>query len=285
MTDWLTGRVARREIVQLTADSYAGHIASFVDYIGADTPVDQITTETIEAWIASLRTRYGQPLAPSALNTKTATIRGFWAWALERNYVDRNPMTGIKRAKVPRRPPKSVPPEQVAAVLSTADFRVRTMILLMVQLGLRRSELAGLTVEDWDRDNGFLYVRGKGSKDRNLPLTSEATEALEAWLADGRLAGPMWPSSHRPGEGIAVRTVSNIIGEAAKDHGLRITPHAYRHTAATDALANGATVDGVRRILGHESLATTTIYLHTKPEDLREQIGGRNYFDRPRKAG
>jgi site-specific recombinase XerD len=275
MTAWLDGRYARDEITAITRSGYQLHIAAFVAHVGHDRPLADITVETIEAWIGSLTTRAGRPLAPSARNTKVATIRVFFAWATERGLINRDPTLQIRRARTPKRPPRRVAVDQVALVLAAAPFRARIMITLAVQMMLRRSEIAALQVEDWDRKGGFLYVRGKGAKDRNLPLTEEATEALTAWLADGRQSGPMWPSPH--GKGLSVRTVAQIISSAAAGVGLKINPHAYRHTGASDAVLSGASLDAVRRTLGHASLNTTTIYVDTRPEELRGQIEGRRY--------
>lgn len=277
MRQWLDGRLARSEISPLTHNSYHYNIEAFIEHFGEDTDPNSITVEQIESWIAGLRSRHsGRRLGPASLNNKTATLRVFFAWALRRGFVDVDPMLDIRRAKIPKRPPRWIPPDQVLRVLSNAPTRARAMIILSLQLGLRRSEIAGLDAEDWNREAGFLYVRGKGAKDRELPMTIEAAEAAEAWLC-GRLTGPMWPSSHNPGEGLSRQSVGLIMTKAATEVGLDITPHAYRHTAATDTLRGGGSLETVRRLLGHETYAPTSNYVHSRPEDLRPEIEGRRY--------
>lgn len=277
MEAWLRGRVARDEIAEATRSTYAGHITAFVRFVGPDTPVGSIDVDTIEAWIGSLRTPGGHRLQPGARNTKVATIRVFFKWATERELIDRNPFVWVKSAKVPRRLPRRIPVDHVNRILAAAPFRTRTMAILSLQLGLRRSEIAGMQVEDWDRDGGWLRIRGKGAKERSLPVTEEAAEAMAAWLSDGRETGPMWPSSHRPGQGLSQRQVSAVLTEAAHELGLHYTPHQYRHTFATDALQSGATLTAVATALGHADEKTTSRYLSIAPAELKDQLEGRRY--------
>lgn len=277
MEAWLRGRVARDEISEATRATYAGHIAAFVRFVGDDTPLRSIDVDTIEDWIGSLRTPRGAPLQPGARNTKVATIRVFFKWATERELVDRNPFIWVRSAKVPRRLPRRIPAEHINRILANAPFRTRTMAILSLQLGLRRAEIAAMQVEDWDRAGGWLHVRGKGAKERSLPVTVEAYEALTAWLSDGRETGPMWPSSHRPGEGLSNRQVSAVLTEASKTLGLHYSPHQYRHTFATDALQSGATLSAVATALGHADEKTTSRYLSLTPTQLKDQLEGRRY--------
>lgn len=275
MDRWLTGRLARGEIAQSTGRQQRFHIDDFLAHVEAETPVGRIDTEDIEAWIGGMT-----ELAASTRNTKVTTIRSFFAWATERETIERNPCIWVRRSKVPKKLPKRVPREQVEKVLEAAPFRERTMIILMLQLGLRRAEVADLRIEHWDRERGLLAVTGKGSKERSLTVTEEAERALTAWLSDGRTAGPMWPSSHRARTGLSQRTISMNITRVAQDLGLHITPHQYRHTMATDALQAGATLPAVSRALGHESLDTTSVYSSINDGEMREQLEGRSYFDR-----
>lgn len=279
MEAWLRGRVARDEIAEATRSTYAGHIAAFVRFVGPDTPLGSITVDAIEEWIGSLRTPQGTPLQPGARNTKVATIRVFFKWATERELIDRNPFLWIRAAKVPKRLPRRIPVDHVEQILANAPFRTRTMAILSLQLGLRRSEIAAMRVEDWDRAGGWLHVNGKGAKERSLPVTEEAAEALEAWLSDGRQAGPMWPSSHRPGHGLSIKRVSEVLTDISDVLGMHYTPHQYRHTFATDALQGGATLTAVATALGHEDEKTTSRYLSIAPTELRDQLEGRRYRD------
>lgn len=284
MNAWIIGRQARGELATTTLRGYQSHIRAFLAWCdttpllpdGADTPLDGITVDILEAWIASLA-----HLQPSSRNTKANTLRSFFAWATERHLIDVNPFIWIRKAKTPKRAPRRVPRDQVRDVLTAAPFRERTMILLLVQCGLRRSELAGLRVEDWDPDGRWLTVIGKGDKERTVAVPAEAAEALEAWVASlpggSDRQGPLWPSTHRRGQGLSDHTIAVNITRIANEVGLHITAHQYRHTSASDALQAGATLSAVARQLGHESESTTSIYLSATPEEVQAQIEGRRY--------
>ncbi len=265
-----------------TGQQYRFHVDSFANYIGAATPLEQITIDDLEAWVAAMVKSDGSPITPNTRNTKVSTVRAFFAWAAERSYIEVNPCIWLKRARQPKRLPKRVPREQVEKVLEKAPFRERTMIRLMLQLGLRRAEVANLRIEHWDRRAQTLKVTGKGSKERELPVTAEAEITLDAWcnyLAHcDRTAGPMWPSSHAAKDGMSMSAISKNITQVSRELGLHITPHQYRHTAASDALQAGATVPAVSRMLGHESLETTSVYVSVNDRELREQMGGREYW-------
>lgn len=279
---WLTGREARGEIAASTVATYAGHIKGFIRHIGADTDLADITLEDLEGWVASLRRPDGKPMQASARNTKVSTIRSFFAFATERGWLEVNPFIWINPAKVPRRVAKRIPPAELTKILATAPFRERTMILLMLQVGLRRGEIAGLALEDYDPHGRWLTVIGKGDRERRCAVPEEAAVALEKWVdampGDVR-TGPMWPSSHNPGQGISPRTVSARITQVSNDCGLHVHPHRYRHTMATEAVQAGATLPALAQQLGHSSAKVTAdVYLSANDEEIAEQMEGRTYL-------
>ena len=280
---WLTGRTARGEIAESTGQTYSGHLDAFVAFVGHDTPLAAIDVETLEAWVASLRRPDGRQMASSARNTKVSTVRSLFAYCTQRQWIDVNPFIWIKPAKVPRRLAKRVPRNELADVLETAPFRERTMIVLMLQVGLRRGEIAALRVENWDREGQWLTVVGKGDKERRCSVPDEAAVELEKWidaLPTTIRSGPMWPSTHRPGEGVSPRTVSARITQVSTDCGLHVTPHRYRHTMATEAVQAGASLPALAEQLGHSSAKVTAdVYLSANDDEIKEQIEGRTYLD------
>ena len=280
MESWVTRRVALGEIRPATERNYISHTRRFAAFVGEDTPIGDIDVDLCEAWIASMRRPDGSPMKVAARNTTVSTIRSFFAHALLRGWIDVNPWTFIRPAKIPKRAPKNVPPDQLRQLLAAAPMRERTWLIIILQCGLRSGELAGLQVSDWDRDNAKLRVIGKGDKERRVTVTCEATEALEQWLntlPDNAMTGPMFPSPSRPGKGIAAGTITKNVGKIASDLGLHIWPHRLRHTMATDALQGGATLSAVKEELGHETEATTSIYLSITDDQRRDQLEGRRY--------
>lgn len=268
---WLTSRLARDEIAPATYRTYASHLRWFAAHVGPERELASITAWDIEAWLASM------DVEPASRNTRCATVRAFMAWAAERHLIPADPARQVRRARAPIRPLRVISDEDLALVLDRAGFRARVLITVAVQMMLRVGELAKLRVEDYDRAARTLYVQGKGRRDRILPVTDEARDALDRWLADERRSGPMWPSLRRPGAGLTTRAIGGIITSAAADVGVGLTPHGLRHKGASDAAAAGAPLPALRDALGHANVATTSIYVHTRSEEVARAMAGRTY--------
>lgn len=266
--DWLAGRYARDEISRRTRDNYAEHLAWFTAHVGHDRPLATITTTDVEQWIASL------DVQPSTRTTYTASVRVFFAWATERGLINRDPTLTIRRPKTPKRPPRRIPAEQVAALIAGSHGLARTVIIVTVQTMIRRGELEQLQVPDYDRRQRTLYVRGKGSKDRIVPVPAEARRALDTHLGD-RLAGPMWPG--RGGAPMSGRHLGRLVTDAGLAVGVDVTLHRLRHTGASDVAAAGHSVAALRDLLGHASLGTTSRYVWPGRAELATTIEGRAY--------
>lgn len=287
MEGWLNGRAARGEVAATTVETYARNIRYFVTHLGPDLPLAAVTPEHIEGWLAAMA---NDGRAASTRNARMVTIRAFFRWATDRRLIDIDPTRQVRRARLATRPPKRLPAAQVQAVLNAAPFRTRVIIIIATQLMLRRSELAALRVDDWDRaptagaPHGLLYIRGKGAKDRWVPVTAEAADLLDRWLADGRLSGPMWPSSHRPSRGLGDHTIGGLITAAGEAAGVKVWPHLLRHTGASDVAASGAPLGALQQALGHENLATTSVYVHSTRREVAAAIEGRQYYQRVRRV-
>lgn len=188
---WLNGRQARQELAPSTVDSYRRHLANFVRYVGPDRPVADLDEDDFECWLGQLSQRSGEPLRPAALNTRASTVRSFASWCARRRLAPFDFTAGTGRAKVGQRPPKRLEAASVRALLEVADARERALLLLAFGLGLRRAEIAGLQVANWDRDRDELEVLGKGSKVRVLPVDGEVRAALVDWAALQQLVLPV----------------------------------------------------------------------------------------------
>ncbi len=154
------------------------------------------------------------------------------------------------------------------------------MLIVLAQLGLRRGELADLRVEDWDRTRGRMRVKGKGGKARFVPVPVEAAEEL-AWWVGRRRSGPMWPSTHRAGKGLAPGTISRLVAEAGQRVGVDLWTHLLRHKALTDAAERGARPVALARAAGHEDPSTTMrVYIHPADTEVAAALEGRSYWRR-----
>ncbi len=183
-----------------------------------------------------------------------------------------SPQTG---KAVPIRLPISLrgdEPERLIGVAST--HRDRILLLMGYYLGLRVSEIVGCLVEDIDLDVAFCTVRrGKGDKDRAVPIPAALLPDLRAWIG-GRTSGWLVPSKRSVTGHHAIRSVQKMIKAAAIRAGIarRVTPHKLRHTFAIRLLERGAHIIEVRDLMGHASVSTTEVYLGSEPERLRAAV-------------
>jgi site-specific recombinase XerD len=131
---------------------------------------------------------------------------------------------------------------------------------------MRRSEAVGITLEDIDLENGQLLVHGKGSKERTVPLTQEATEAIRHYLRCRKKTNCQRLFVSQTGDAIQGRIVNRILNRVVAKAGLKgrgITPHTLRHTFATHLIRNGTDIRTVQELLGHSDIQTTARYLHS----------------------
>ena len=182
--------------------------------------------------------------------------------------------------RLPRRLPRTLAPEGLGAALDrvpTADAagrRDRALLEIAYSSGLRVSELTGLNRGDVDRAGSLLRVRGKGRRERIVPIGAGALAALDRYLdGEGRVTGradePVFTG--RPGLRLSNRTVQRVVRArlAQVAGGLGVTPHALRHSFASHLLDRGADLRAIQELLGHRSLASTQVYTHVSAARLR----------------
>lgn len=217
-------------------------------------------------------------LQASTRRTRLAAVRAFTAWAHDRQLLDRDPATLVRAPKVRRRPPPRARADDLARVLALAEPRDRVMLVVLLQTAIRRAELAGLQVGDWDGAGRLYIADAKGWSERWVTVPAEAQRELGHWVALlGRPDGPMWPSSHRPGHGLALGTISHIVSAAGRRAGVRLWTHLLRHTALSDAAAAGATSHQLQRQSGHRYSSTLDGYVHLQLDDVAPAWEGRRY--------
>ncbi len=215
---------------------------------------------------------------------KLAALKSFFKYCLRRGWIEKNPAYAIKSPKLPKNLPTVLSQDQTKRLfenIEVHDFitaRDAAMIELFYASGLRLSELVNLDLHHIQFRNNLVSVTGKGNKQRLLPLGDAAINALNLYLAyysdEFERPGPHSPLflSTR-GERISVRNVRLRIEKYLKevsDGAKKNSPHVLRHTMATHLLDEGADLESVRMMLGHESLSTTQIYTHVKMERLKE---------------
>jgi integrase/recombinase XerC len=229
--------------------------------------------------------------ARSSIARRVGAIRTFYRWARARDDIDADPAAMLGRPKVTNRLPTVLRPREAADLVQApaldadepaadADplpLRDLAILELMYGSGLRVGEVARLTTERIDLDRGRVLVLGKGSKERELPLSRPSSEALGAYLKRGRPAlAPDEPSStlffNRRRRPMTERDIRAMVAEYGSKtlSGRRVTPHTLRHSFATHLLEGGADIRAVQELLGHASVATTQRYTHVSRSRLYE---------------
>ncbi len=249
--------------------------------------VAAVTSEHLRSfqhWLYHLPTRQGRLRGIANQNRIQSSVRGFFAFLKAEGVLAHNPAETLDLAKEPRGLPRQIlTPREARKILDHVDtstalgYRDRTLLEVFYATGIRNQELRNLRVGDIDLESELVRVhRGKGGKDRVVPLSGIACRLLETYLAAIR------PQivKHRPSEWLFVSwrggqldrsNTSKIVVQRAKEAGIKkhVTCHIWRHTCATHLLQNRANLRHVQEMLGHKSLATTERYLHLTLTELK----------------
>ncbi len=266
---------------ELTVKRYEDSLRDFQKYLEETeeglswTSVD---ADVIRGWMESLMDRGNNV---STVNTGLSALRSFFRYALARKLVNKDPAHMITGPKKRKPLPQFVKEEEINQLLDKTewgadykDVRARTIIIILYEAGLRRSELIGLNDSDVDLDAMQLKVTGKRNKQRIIPFGKELAEQLGQYIAcrDEEIAKRSEALFlNNKGERISEAEVYNTVREnLAKVTTLKKkSPHVLRHSFATAMLNHDAGLESVRKLLGHESLETTQIYTHTTFEQLK----------------
>jgi integrase/recombinase XerC len=237
----------------------------------------RLTLRAVRGFLGSLS---AQGLKTSSLGRKLAALRSFFRFLNREGLLQGNPARPIRSPAKPKTLPPVLTVDEAARLLETpggpprSPLRDRGLLELLYSSGLRVSELTGLNLEDLDLSGGSVRVRGKGRKERIVPVGRKAVEAVRAYLAHERRGGGADSSALflnvRDGGRLTSRSVHRLLGTRALRQGWpkRISPHALRHSFATHLLAGGADLRAIQEMLGHRSLSTTTRYTRMDTEQL-----------------
>ncbi len=274
---------AERRFSPHTLTSYRRDLVRVMPKDGEGLPAFRADAWTRESLERSLRDLFRRGLASASAARAVAAWRSFSRFCVRRGYLASDPAATLSLPRVGRRLPRTLQREPLEEALNAlggedpAARRDRALLETTYSSGLRLSELVGLNWGDVDRRGGLVRVRGKGRRERIVPLGATALEAIDryresrvrAGRGPGSLAEPVFtgPSGRR----LSGRTVQRVVARrlAAAARGLGVSPHALRHSFATHMLDAGADLRVIQELLGHRSLATTQIYTHVSRERLR----------------
>lgn len=234
----------------------------------------------IREWLAELR---GAGYATTTQNRHLSAVRSLYKWLVSRDITDEDAAAAVASPKLSKRLPSTLSDSDVGRLLSACSddpegLRDRALIELLYASGARISEVSALDVRDVDVRQRQVRLFGKGAKERVVPLYPRAVEAVQAYVSDarpslsccsGRATNALFLSSR--GNRMSAASLRERFERLVELAGLdpSITPHAMRHTFATQLLDGGADLRSVQELLGHESLSTTQIYTHLSVERLK----------------
>lgn len=279
--DYVSDRTLRGRFRGGTPAKIRSILSTFADHAGRDLPISRVNRRHVERWLN--RSTY----APATIRVNLSTIRGFFRWCIANGHISTDPTRLIDAPRAARTVPRGLRPDTVSTLFAhLPDVRAELIVSLMVQEGLRCTEVASLACGDIDFTERVMLVQGKGGHHRVLPISDETWAVLTRYASTYPMVSGPLIRSHRMGDeyaGISPTFVSILVRRWMVEAGVKSRPHdgisahALRHTAATDMLRAGAHVRDVQAALGHQSLATTQRYMPWVVGDLRQAMGGREY--------
>ena len=283
----------------LTTRWYLGKLRIFGTYLennGYPTELREITTAHIRAFLVYLRSdvkadqhnpnKHGrdEPLSGLTIQGYVRTLKAFYSWLLREEYIEDNPMRHIRIPRAPKVIIQTFSNEQIGRLLASVNvrkplgFRDHCILLILLDTGMRLSELAGLRTQDVDLEAGEFKVTGKGQKQRTVPMGGTVQKALWKYLNRYRREPVIPAIDHlfldRVGMPISSDGIYRMVrkyGHKAQLQGVRCSPHTFRHTFAKTYLLNGGDVFSLQKILGHSSLEVVKLYVNLASSDVRSQ--------------
>jgi integrase/recombinase XerC len=239
--------------------------------------IDSVTGDEIRAYLHSLNQ---QGEKASSLARKLACVRSFFRFLVREGHLHKNPTENLRSPKLPKPLPRVLTKDDAAALMefptgqSPLSLRDRALLETMYSTGARVSEVVGINLDDVNETDGIVCLRGKGRKERMVPIGDLALHAIRKYrkslkpsARNGHLSSPMF-LNHR-GSRITTRSVARMVSRySSRLVGGAVSPHALRHSYATHLLDEGADLRSIQEMLGHASLSTTQKYTHLVMDQL-----------------
>lgn len=276
LDDYFIFLKTEKKLGNSTIESYKLDLNSFYNYFNKD--LKDISVEDILNYLSDLK----KELNPKSVNRHISALKGFYNYLVEEKIIKTSPLENISVLKTERNLPKYLTISEVDTLLNfplvTAfDYRNKAMLEVMYATGLRVSELVSLEYSNVDLYNSIIRVKGKGKKERIVPIGETASFYLNKYMEEYRNAllkkqsyNELFLNNH--GKPIT-RNGFNFILENIRVKtkiDKKLTPHVLRHSFATHLLEGGADIRSIQEMLGHENISTTNIYTHVVNEILRE---------------
>jgi len=283
--DFLSYLELERGLSRNTLNAYRTDLLQFGEFL-ADREIDALGARPADIgdFLADLATGNGRPACSAAtVHRKTACLRSFYKHLRRDELIGDDPTAALSAPRRAKKLPQVLNYAEVQKLLAAprggepTTLRDRALLELMYACGLRASETIGLELGDLDMHEGFLRARGKGSKERLVPLGRQAIAAISVYLRGGRpkLIGDRHEAKlfvNFRGGPLSRQGLYKIVQRHARAAGLggRMSPHTLRHSFATHLLSGGCDLRAVQEMLGHADVSTTQMYTHLSGEHLKD---------------
>lgn len=267
-----------------TLQLYEDYVKELYDFISPSDETEfirELKPQIIRGFIAS---SLELGLNPRTVNLKLSAISSFCSFLLKRGVIDSNPVRKVPRPRMSKKLPHFYTEGALAGYLELKNddenflaTRNRIMVLILYSTGIRRAELASLRISDWDRERGMIRVRGKGDKEREIPVTQELARSLNSYITELK---DYYPDNKEgmvfltdAGKPLYLSFVNKVVKaelEMVPGFTGKRSPHMLRHSIATHLLNNGADLNSIKEVLGHSSLAATQVYTHNSFEHMKK---------------
>lgn len=285
--EYITYISLTKKLSDNTISSYTNSLDLLRRYVKKD--LEKVTNNDIEKYISHLNIIYSN----ASINHEITVLNEFYKFLVRKNCIKENPMEFFSSRKNSRKLPKYLTPEEVDKLLDIElnnkfDYRNKAMFELMYATGTRVSEILSLDVGDIDFYNCKVLIKGKGAKERILPISDIALKYLKIYIEDYRnlffpknkkINNYLFLNNH--GECLSRVAFLKIIKKEASNKKITkdVSPHILRHSFATHMIENGADIRSVQLLLGHENITTTEIYTHLSNDFVKK-----SYFENMTRA-
>lgn len=274
----------QRGLSSNTADAYHNDVKKLIDYLSAEAiPIRNVTYENLQTFAAAL---FDLGIAVTSRKRVLCGIKTFYKFLRSAGYTDNDPAELLETPKLGRTLPEVLSIEEIDDIINAIDpnsaeaERNHAIIETLYGCGLRVSELINLEISRYSPDDEYIVVKGKGNKERMVPVSPVAVQCINNYLQGSRGDVTAKPGDeniiflNRRGARLTRQMIFIMLRRLAEAAGIRktISPHTLRHSFATHLLEGGANLRAIQQMLGHESITTTEIYIHIDTSRLRSEI-------------
>lgn len=272
-----------RGLTENTRQSYLNDVAKLISYLNDNNlSLKEVTLDTLHNFIAEL---HDLGISPRSQARIISGIKSFFRFLKLENHIEHNPSLLLESPRIGRKLPEVLSIDEIDNMISCIDLstnegqRNRAIIETLYSCGLRVSELVNLEINKLFIEEEYVVIRGKGNKERIVPISETAIHEIKLYLEDRqhldiKVGEENILFLNRRGRRLTRVMIFYIIKQLAALAGIRkeISPHTLRHSFATHLLEGGANLRAIQQMLGHESIATTEIYIHIDRSRLRDEI-------------